>query len=71
MLVEVQPEAELPYVARARAWREGGGTEEGEARRAFRVARQPELQKGVIGGRAREERDNIIRGQIPHDPWCP
>ena len=55
MLVEVQPKAELTYVARA--CMEGGGTEEGEARRAFRVARQPELEKGAIG-RAREERDS-------------
>ena len=71
VLVEVQPEAELSYVARAHAWREGGGTEEGEARRDFRVARQEELQKRVIGGHAWEERDDIIRGKIPHDPWCP
>ena len=56
MLVEVQPEAELPYVARARASREGGGTEEGEARGPFGwlVSRSYKHESLVVAHRRRE-----------------
>ena len=43
-LFEVQPEAELACVARARACREGGGTARRGERRAARVAHHPELR---------------------------